>query len=365
MSDEPPLLPDYSGACVCNVVPTLLGGVTESPAWFPPAAFSARQIVLLVLDGLGWQQLVERRSITPSMHALTGGPISTVVPTTTAVAMTSLTTGLSPGQHGVIGYRMAIEGEVLNVLRWSTPRGDARKTIRPSDIQKAAPFHGERPPVVTRADFAGGGFSAAHLDGVRFRGYRTAATLVHEVRLLLGAGEPFVFAYYDGLDKVSHEYGLADHFDAEMAWCDRLVGEIRDLLPPDAVLVVTADHGQVHTADNVVPLPHEVLEHVALQSGEARMRWLHARPGRQGALLDAARAAFSDTAWVRSKGEVIDEQWFGPTVTASASARLGDVVLAAKGTIAFDDPADTGPYHLIGRHGSLTPAEVLVPLLVS
>ena len=81
--------------------------------------------------------------------------------------------------------------------------------------------------------------------------------------------------------------------------------------------------------------------------------------------VEAARSAFSDQAWVRSKGEIIDEQWFGPTITASASARLGDVVLAAKGTIAFDDPADTGPYHLIGRHGSLTPAEVLVPLLVS
>ena len=144
--------------------------------------FSARQVVLLVLDGLGWQQMAERRSITPSLHALTGGPISTVVPTTTATAMTSITTGLSPGQHGVIGYRMAVDDEVLNVLRWSTPRGDARKVIRPSDIQKAAPFHGERPPIVTRADFSGGGFSAAHLDGVRFHGYRTAATMVHEVR---------------------------------------------------------------------------------------------------------------------------------------------------------------------------------------
>ncbi len=365
MSDEAPLIPDYSGACVCNVVPSLLGGFTEPPSWFPAGAFEARQIVLLVLDGLGWQQLAERRSIAPSLHALAGGPISTVVPTTTATAMTSITTGLSPGQHGVIGYRMAVDDEVLNVLRWSTPRGDARKTIRPRDIQKAAPFHGERPPIVTRADFSGGGFSAAHLDGVRFHGYRTAATMVHEIRTLVTAGEPFVFAYYDGLDKVSHEYGLAGHFDAEIAWCDRLVAEICDFLPPGAVLVVTADHGQVHTGDNVIGLPSDVVEHVALQSGEARFRWLHARPGRQGALLEAARATFSEQAWVRSKGEIIDEQWFGPTITASASKRLGDVALVAKGTLAFDDPSDTGPYHLVGRHGSLTPAEVLVPLLVS
>src|SRR5690242_9436118 len=76
MSDEaPPLIPDYSGACVCNVVPSLLGGFTDPPSWFPSAAFSARQVVLLVLDGLGWEQMAERRSITPSLHALAGGPI--------------------------------------------------------------------------------------------------------------------------------------------------------------------------------------------------------------------------------------------------------------------------------------------------
>ena len=105
-----------------------------------------------------------------------------------------------------------------------------------------------------------------------------------------------MFAYYDGLDKVSHEYGLAGHFDAEIAWCDRLVAEICDLLPPGAVLVVTADHGQVHTGDNVIGLPSDVLEHVARQSGEARFRWFHARPGRQ------ARAARSGTSNVRRTG---------------------------------------------------------------
>ena len=43
---------------------------------------------------------------------------------------------------------------------------------------------------------------------------------------------------------------------------------------------------------------------------------------------------------------------------------LANVLLAAKGTVAFHDPNDTGPYVLVGRHGSLTPDEMLVPLLV-
>jgi hypothetical protein len=66
---------------------------------------------------------------------------------------------------------------------------------------------------------------------------------------------------------------------------------------------------------------------------------------------------------VRTREEAIDEGWYGPKVTDAAANRLGDVLVAAKGTVAFYDPRDTGPYVLVGRHGSLTPDEMLVPFL--
>jgi hypothetical protein len=44
---------------------------------------------------------------------------------------------------------------------------------------------------------------------------------------------------------------------------------------------------------------------------------------------------------------------------------LGDVALVARTNVAFNDPQDVGPYVLVGRHGSLTPAEMLVPLLAA
>ena len=66
---------------------------------------------------------------------------------------------------------------------------------------------------------------------------------------------------------------------------------------------------------------------------------------------------------MRTREQAIDEGWYGPKVTDAAAGRLGDVLLAAKGTVAFFDPKDTGPYVLVGRHGSLTPDEMLVPLL--
>ncbi|HEX7095379.1 MAG TPA: alkaline phosphatase family protein [Acidimicrobiales bacterium] len=364
MSDDP-LLPDYSGACISNVVPALLEPSVDPVPWIPAEVQEAARVVLLVLDGLGWDQLVERASLALTLCSMKGGPISSVVPTTTATALTSIATGLTPGQHGVIGYRIAVEGDVLNVLRWTTPSGDARDTIPPTEFQKAAAFGAQHPPIVTRAEFTGGGFSGAHLDGTRIHGYRCLSTLVTEVKRLTNANEPFVYAYYDGIDKVAHEYGLGEFYDAELLDCDRLVGEILDVLPSETALVITADHGQVHTGDALYELPASVTEHVAMQSGEGRFRWLHARPGRAKALYEATLEAFHDLAWVRTKEQVIDEGWFGPTITSVAASRLGDVALVATGVHAFIDPADTGPYRLIGRHGSLTSAEMRVPLLAA
>ncbi|MGE3621656.1 MAG: alkaline phosphatase family protein [Acidimicrobiia bacterium] len=358
-----PLIPDYGGACICNVVPALLSPAGPPPPWLPAPAHDAERVVLLVVDGLGWEQLEARRHLVPTLAAMAGGPICTVVPSTTATALTSISTGLPPGEHGVVGYRILEHGEVLNVLRWTTPTGDARASIPPTRLQSTAPFLGQRPPIVTRAEFVSTGFTLAHLDGVRFTGYRTLGTLVAEVTRLARRGEPFLYAYYEGLDKVSHEYGLGPQYDEELRWIDHLVARLLESLPAGTTVVLTADHGQVEVGDEVLELPGEVLGHVALQSGEGRFRWLHARPGRAEALHAAAEGLLGEHAWVRRREDVLADGWYGPKVTEAAAARLGDVLVAAHRDVAFSDPADTGPYVLVGRHGSLTPAEMLVPLV--
>lgn len=359
-----PVIPDYGGACISNLVPALLEPGDQVPVWLPPAAVEADQVVLLVLDGLGWDQLGARANLAPTLSAMQGGPISSVVPSTTATALTSIATGLTPGEHGVVGYRVSVDGEVLNVLRWTTPTGDARRRIDPDQFQPHPAFCGQRPAIVTKAEFVRTGFSGAHLSDVRFHGYRVTSTLVTELRHQLEAREPFVYAYYDGLDKVSHEYGLGEYFDAELAAADRLVDDVLDLLPPGAVLVITADHGQVDVGDNLVELHPEVAAHVSYQSGEGRFRWLHARPGRVAQLHAAAVAHHADVAWVRTLDETVHEGWWGPSLSPAARARLGDVALVSRDDVSFVDPDDTGPFQLVGRHGSLTEAEMWVPLLV-
>lgn len=362
---EHPTLPDYGGACVSNIVPVLLEPPDEPPDWLPPAVEGADQVVLLTIDGLGWEQLQERHELAPHLASMTGGPARTVVPSTTATAMTSITTGLTPGEHGVIGYRIHEADEILNVLRWTTPTGDARRSIPPHQLQPTSAFCGHHPPVVTRAEFATSGFTTAHLNDIRFYPYRMPSTLAVQVVNLLRQGESFVYAYYDGVDKVAHEYGLGEFYDAELASVDRLVGFLLASLPANAVLVVTSDHGQIDVGDNLVTPHADVIAHTELQSGEGRFRWFHAKPGRRAALLDAALEHHEGQAWIKTRDETIDEGWWGPTISEAAAARLGDVAVVAQGPIAFVDAADTGPFKLIARHGSLTSAEMVVPLLAA
>ncbi len=182
---------------------------------------------------------------------------------------------------------------------------------------------------------------------------------------LLRAGESLVYAYYDGIDKIAHERGFGDYYEAELRATDDLVQQIRAQLTDGAVLLVTADHGQVEVGTNLVVPDPEVLRLSRYMSGEGRFRWLHARPGGAEELFATATAAHSDVAWVMSRQELIDGGWFGSVVSPPIAARFGDVALITKEPISFVDPADSGPFPLVCRHGSLTSAEMLVPLLGS
>jgi predicted AlkP superfamily pyrophosphatase or phosphodiesterase len=364
-----PVLPHYGGPCLDAIAPALLAPPGHRPDWLPAPARDARQVVLLVLDGLGWEQLIERLASAPALMEMVGGPITSVAPTTTATALTSIALGQPPAAHGVVGYRLRVEGptgdEVLNVLRWRTVSGDARPFVPPATFQPAPAFGGRGVPVVTRSEFLTSGFTVAHLSGTRQVGWWTPSAIAVEVRALLQAGERFVYAYYDGVDKVAHIYGFGPHYDAELVTADRLVADLRAALPAGAALVVTADHGQVQVGTAVTPVDEAVAAETVTMSGEGRFRWLHARPGRAAALADAARGRYCDEAWVWTIDELEGGGWFGGPLTPTVRRRLGDVALVPFRPVAYLDPSDTGEMRLVCRHGSLTSAEMLVPCLAA
>jgi hypothetical protein len=352
-----PVRPDYDGAWVGGI----LRALTEQAPWLPPAAAAAEGVVLLTLDGLGWELLGEHARHLVELPAMQGGPIAATVPSTTSAGLTSIVTGASPAEHGLAGYRIRVAGEPLNGLGWSVHNGPDPRTVQP-----VQPFGGRQVPVVTRAEFRHSGFTEAHLRGVPLIGWRTPSAMVEHCRRIVAGKRDLVYAYYDGVDKVAHEYGLRDGFiAAELAAADRLVGDLLDVLPGDWALLVTADHGQVHVDSGGVVALDAVHDMVAAYSGEGRFRTLHARSGAAADLAAACADAYGDRAWVFPRDRLFDEGWLGAGATMAIRGRIGDVVLAAREPVIFADPDLPHEAAMRSHHGSLTPAEMLVPLLAA
>lgn len=354
-----PVLP-VAGRSVCDLVPALLGVADAS--WLPEPVAGARARVLLVLDGLGAQALDDHPDALPVLSSMSGGAITTVLPATTSAALSSITTGTPPIEHGVVGYRMVVDDHVLNVLRWTVEGGERHAAPAPHAVQRRPAFRGRPIPVVTKAEFRNSGFTRAHMGDGPFCGWRTPAVLVEHCRRLVAERAPFVYAYFPGVDEVAHEYGLHDgYFRAALAEADALVGRVLQALPRDVALVVTADHGQVHLERDawidtagLAPLVHR-------QAGDARFRHLHAASGAAAELAAECRARFAGVAWVRTRKELLAEGWLGGPGPGPAAARVGDVVLAPFAPVGFVDPALPREQELRSAHGAATAAEMLVP----
>jgi hypothetical protein len=355
-----PVRPDLGGASVAGIVPALLAHPRHN--WLPAIVREAPRVVLLVLDGLGWNAVRDRPGDLPTIASMTGGPITTVVPSTTATALTSITTGLPPSRHGLVGYRFLVGGSVLNVLRWEAR--DAKQPPDPFDVQRHAPFLGREVPVVTRGEFRSSGFTQAHLRGVPFVGWYTIATLIEHCRRLALAQTPLVYAYYPGVDTVAHEFGLHDeYYTNELRFVDVLVRDLLDALPSDTVLLVTSDHGQVHLERDDWLDISDLNGRVEVMAGDGRFRSLYAPRGGGRDLAEAARDLVGDKAWVLTRRELLDDGWIGDGATGTIPGRLGDVTLAARAPVAFVDPALPHERKLRSGHGSLTADEMLVPLV--
>jgi hypothetical protein len=353
------VVPDYGGAWIGAILPALRRGVT--PPGLPAWVGTASPVVVLLVDGVGWAQYQRFRPQLPALDGAEGGPVTSVVPATTATALPSLTTGLPPAAHGMLGDKIRVGGRVLSVLQWTVARG---RPPDPAQVQPMRPFADGAVEVVSGAAYAGSGFSRAHLRGAPYHGFTAATELPGVVAARLRAGVPLVYAYLPDVDRTAHEVGM-DHaaFGDALARADAVIAGIRRALPPGGVLVVTADHGQVTTdpAERVHLGPLTPL--VAAMAGSTRLRYLHARPGAAAELLAAATELAGDRALVRDRATVAASGWLGPTPSPMVAGRLGDVVMAARGAATMVDPDDLRQAQLVTMHGSLTAAEQLVPLL--
>jgi hypothetical protein len=383
MTTPAPPLPRYGEASLADLLPSLLAALDVPGFANPLGVEPLRRACLLVVDGLGWEQLLASRRVAPVLAAAAerGRPITTGFPSTTATSLASIGTGLPPGRHGLVGYTIALPGmeRAFNCLRWS-PYGlggakDLRDRVVPEQLQpeptgfEAAAADGVEVTLVGAGHFAASGFTRAALRGGGY--WRTHSLGDQAAGALRGLGNgrrSLVYLYHPDLDRTGHVRGVdADAWRLELAHIDRLAGQIAERLGGDAALFVTGDHGMVDLRpDQRVDLADqpELAAGVRLLAGEARARHVHTRRGAAGDVLAAWRGVLGHAMWVVGGEEAIAAGWFGPEVHDEVRPRVGDVVAAAHGPVGVvQREVDPTQALLTGHHGSMTSAEQLVPFL--
>lgn len=366
-----PTLPRYAESSLDALATSVLAclGVPgeANPLKLPPA----ERVCLLVVDGLGWELLSAHPAAAPFLSelAMTAAPLTAGFPATTATSLGSLGTGRPPGQHGLLGYQVAIPGSdaLLNALRWNASV-DPVSWQPGSTIFERAASAGVSALRAAPGAFRKSGLSVAAMRGADYLAADTLGALVSKsAAALTDAAPALVMVYYGELDATGHVLGCgSDAWQYQLAHVDKLAEQLAAAIPHGTALYITADHGMtdVTETERVDVDAHPALrDGLALLGGEPRARHLYCRPGAANDVLRTWTQVLGERAWVASKEQAIADGWFGP-VNDAFEARIGDVIVAPSGPGAIvATTAEPRESALVGMHGSLTPADQLVPLL--
>ncbi|WP_324650923.1 alkaline phosphatase family protein [Georgenia sp. H159] len=384
---EPPSdlrLPDYQGASLRAVLPAALdavgapttsGGRTSAEDRSTLGLPQAPKVCVVLVDGMGAHMLAARgghapflRSHLPDALTLTSG-----YPSTTAASLTMFGTGSCPGQTGMLGYtvRNDADGSLLNLVSWEEATISPREwQPQPTLVEQLGTTSwGRRVASVGPARFVGSGLTEAALRGPRFVAADSLADRVDATCTLLKARDTdLVYLYWGDVDKMGHQHGWGSwQWGEAVELVDAEISRLARLLPAGTLLLVTADHGMVDLGPDSridVATTPELDRDVVLVAGEPRAVHVHVEAGTAGAVADRWRDVLGDSAWVLLREEAEQIGLFG-TLSERHRTTVGDVVVATRGTRAVVDSRTQTPSSiaLVGVHGSLTPAELEIPLL--
>jgi len=401
--------PRYDGYSIANLPATfaaILGAPLPAPSAPPlPAelwrdlARDARRVVFVLMDALGYRRF--RRALEADAHSgwrplVERGrlfPLTSVFPSTTVAALSSLWTGLAPSQHGYLGtflflreygavaqmisLKLAVKGKPDQLISMGL---EPEKFLPAPNIVEVFESAGVSVYDVAPYHLVRGGLTRVLHRGVdkdRVIPFVAASDMwVRLLRLLdaerAGDQPMYVYAYHAPPDGVSHLYGPADEtLDAELrAFAYSMRTEFLDRLSPQAaqgtLLVIGADHGQVATPKSSAIVLHKQSvwqDLVMMPTAEARAAYAYVRAGRMQAVRDALARDLPGKLVAVDTRQALDAGLWGPgPLHPETLSRLGDLLLLATGDGYLADSTGQMP-EFLGMHGGLTAEEMLVPSL--
>jgi len=394
--------PAYDGLSILNLPGSLAKWFGAAELHHPPIdipglddlAKRARQIVCVLIDAVAlhrFQRWLEHPGIKLSSWVKRGlsGALTSIVPSTTSAALTTLWTGHSPAAHGILGYEIFLKefGLIANMITHAPAVFDGRagllytagldpetflpvKTIGPHLRHAGVDVH-----AFLHYSISGSGLSRMHYPAVEAHSFAHPSDLWIAVRNLANqkiSQKRLIWVYYGGVDGLSHRHGPdSEQAEAEFrVFTETMVAEFLEkidaVVGSETLVILLADHGQLTTRKD----PHyELSNHDDLArrlhmspTGENRLAYLYVKPGQGAAIEEYLRRTWPGAFSVLPSSQLLETGLFGPgTPSPLARERLGDLTVITHQDAYLWWAAKENP--LIGRHGGLSAEEMLVPLI--
>ncbi len=403
---EKAVWPQYAGLSVGNLPATIASVLRSAPPpdMLPPLRADlldgltdgVRRVVVVLVDGLGWLRLQRLLEETPDLQfaqlARAGRllPLTSIFPSTTNNVLTTLWTGAPPGRHGLIAYNlyfrewaMALEAISFAPI-FRSFSGDLDRWGLIDETFIPVPSLGQwlaaqaiPTEVVINEKIMGSALSRLNFRGVRkIWGHAAASDFWLQLRRILERSRDerlYVYGYWSALDTFAHRFG---------PWDESSTGELHALdfmlrdnflrgLSPEArrgtLFLLIADHGQVDTPMEkafILEQHPELRDALLLPPlGEARAAFLYARAGKARFVRDYLAAHGDERFIVYSRSDFLRSGLLGPEpYHPEIGFRLGDWIALARNQACLT-ATENDARRLLGRHGGLSPEEMLVPLL--
>jgi predicted AlkP superfamily pyrophosphatase or phosphodiesterase len=365
------------------------------------AAFASGQydaVVLFLVDGLGWR-FIERFQDAPFVKRLaregTLEKLTSQFPSTTAAHVTTIHTGQPVGESGVYEwfYYEPLLDRVITPLLFSfageterdTLKGqvDAKKLYPTKTIYNAWRNDGVESHVFGVRDYTPSTYSNVVMKGAKLNSFKTLSEALVNLGLLLEKqNKPtYVHLYFDKIDSLCHEYGPdAPQTEAEIETFFLIMEHYFTRIFPRGkrvLFLMTADHGSSEVDPKTTVFLNTDARFAGVErffksnrkgellvpAGSPRDMFLYVKDE----LLDEARdflaSRLAGKAEVVKVYELIQEGYFGPTISPEFRGRVGNlVILSYRYESVWWYVKDKFEQKYYGHHGGLTPQEMEIPL---
>jgi len=386
-------LPDYHGGSIVNLMRSIERALDARPSdaaaaypelnALPAGALSgARNIVLLVLDGLGYDYL-NGPGAGSALQRHLKARLTSVFPSTTTTAVTSFLTGVGPQQHALTGWHAWLRelGCVAATLRFSPRHGGeplSKAGIAPRSVFTSEPMFDRlavKSYVVSPDKIIESDYNVAHCGVAERRPYKELPALFSTLAEIVRSGgeRKFIHAYTYDFDVAAHTFGsaspeLRDKFRQIDAAFARLLDEIAG---SDTMVIAVADHGFI---DSPKAACIELADHPQLAQtlmlplcGERRVAYCYVQPGQDRAFEHYVQTRLAHCTSLYRSDDLIAQGWFGlGAANPRLPERVGHYTLVMKDDYTIKDwILGESRYLTVGVHGGVSAAEMYVPLIVA